>query len=146
MDYEYDVDLFQNELAQAQMENAPPEKLVHLRQAIHTYKGPFLPGFDEIETVTERERLQQLFETACISAAEIALKSNSSEEAIQLGLRAIEVDPYFENGYQVLFKAYAISGNKAAMAKLYKQLETILQNDLSTSPTPETIDIYRALI
>jgi LuxR family maltose regulon positive regulatory protein len=146
MDYEYDVDLFLNELAQAQMEDVPPDKLIHLRQAIHTYKGSFLPGFDEIETMTERERLQQLFETACISAAEIALKSSSFEEAIQLGLRAIEVDPYLETGYQVLFKAYATSGNKAAVVKLFKQLESILQKDLSTSPTPETIDLYRALI
>jgi len=146
MDYEYDVDLFQNELAQAQMETDPLEKLTHLRQAIQTYKGPFLPGFDEIGTVTERERLQQLFETACISAAEIALKSNSCEEAIQLGLRSIEIDPYFESGYQILFKAYALSGNKAAMAKLFKQLEAILQKDLSTTPTPETVDVYRALI
>jgi two-component SAPR family response regulator len=146
MDYEYDVDLFQNELAQAQMENDLQNKLVHLRHAIHTYKGSFLPGFDEIETVTERERLQQLFETACISAAEIALKSNYCEEAIQIGLRAIEVDPYLETGYQVLFKAYALVGNKAAIVKLYKQLETILQKDLSTYPTPETTDLYHNLI
>jgi LuxR family transcriptional regulator, maltose regulon positive regulatory protein len=146
MDYEYDVDLFLNELAQAQMEDDQTAKLIHLRQAILTYKGSFLPGFDEIETMTERERLQQLFETACISAAEIALKSNSYEEAIRLGLRAIEVDPYLETGYQVLFKAYATSGNKSAIVKLFKQLESILQKDLSTSPTPETIDLYRALL
>jgi two-component SAPR family response regulator len=146
MDYEYDVDLFLNELAQAQMEDDPPEKMTHLRQAVHTYKGPFLPNFDEIETIAERERLQQLFETACITAAEIALKSNSYEEAIHLGSRAIEVDPYLETGYQVLFKSYATSGNKAAVVKLFKQLESILQKDLSTSPTPETIDLYRSLI
>lgn len=146
LDYEYDVDYFVNELAQAQLEIAPSEQLTHLQHAIQIYKGPFLPGLDDQDTITERERLQQVFENACIAASELALKSRDHEPAIRMATRAIEVNPYFETGYQILFRAYSASGNKASIVKLYKQLESLLQKDLSTPPAPETIDLYRSLV
>jgi two-component SAPR family response regulator len=146
LDYEYDVDYFVNELAQAQLEIAPSEQLTHLQHAIQIYKGPFLPGLDDQDTITERERLQQVFENACIAASELALKSRDHETAIRMATRAIEVNPYFETGYQILFRAYSASGNKASIVKLYKQLESLLQKDLSTPPAPETIDLYRSLV
>jgi LuxR family maltose regulon positive regulatory protein len=146
LDYEYDVDYFVNELAQAQLESEAPGKLAHLSQAIQTYKGPFLPGLDDHETATERERLQQAFENACINAAEIALKLGDSESAVRFGTRAIEVNPYLESGYQILFKAHSSLGNKAIIVKLFKQLERVLQKELSTSPADETILLYKSLI
>jgi LuxR family maltose regulon positive regulatory protein len=146
LDYEYDVDYFVNELAQAQLETDAPKKLAHLSQAIQTYKGSFLPSLDDHETVMERERLYQVFENACITAAEIALKLGDPENAVRLGTRAIEVDPYLESGYQILFKAYAALGNKSLIVKLFKQLESILLKDLSTSPATETIELYTSLI
>jgi LuxR family maltose regulon positive regulatory protein len=146
LDYEYDVDFFVNELAQAQLESSPTDKLIHLRHAIQVYKGPFLPGLDDHDTVMERERLQQVFEKACTTAAELALTLRDHETAIRMASRAIEVNPYFETAYQALFKAYSASGNKAAIVKSYKQLEALLQKDLSTAPAPETTELYRTLI
>jgi LuxR family maltose regulon positive regulatory protein len=146
LDYEYDVDFFVNELAQAQIEEDPLEKLTRLQRAVQTYKGSFLPGLDELETITERERLQQIYENACVTAAELALSAGFYEEALNLGSRAIEVDPYIETGYQILFKVHAASGNKVSIVKLFKQLETVLQEELSTSPTTETIALYHSLI
>ncbi|MGA9398041.1 MAG: tetratricopeptide repeat protein [Anaerolineaceae bacterium] len=146
VDYEYDADIFKHELAMAQGEHPKPDRIAHLNNAIQAYKGPFLPGLDHIEIVVERERLQRLFENACIEEAEMALSQGDYQESVNLCLRAIEQEPYLEAAYQVIFKAYAASGNKTAVIKLYTQLEQILHKELSTKPSPETIKIYREII
>jgi len=94
----------------------------------------------------ERERLQQVFENACINASEIALKLSDPENAVRFGMRVIEVNPYLETGYQILFKAHSSLGNKALIVKLFNQLESVLQKDLSTSPAMETIALYKSLV
>jgi len=146
LDYEYDVDVFKNELTLAESESHTSDKLAHLKNAIQPYRGPFLPDVGHIEIVVERERLQRLFENACVEAAELALSQGAYQDSVNLCLQAIEVEPYLETAYQVIFKAYASSGNKTAVIKLYTQLEQILHEDLATKPSPETIKIYREII
>ncbi|MBN2257070.1 MAG: tetratricopeptide repeat protein, partial [Anaerolineaceae bacterium] len=146
LDYEYDLDAFVTALVQAEEEDEPQDKLSKLIRAVNIYKGPFLPGLDLSEVIIERERLQRSFESACISAAELALSFANHLEAVRLCLRVIEFNSYLETAYQILFKAYAGTGNKAAIIKSYQQLESVLQEDLSTTPSPETIQLYRNLI
>lgn len=146
LDYEYDVELFNHELTQAKSESQKSEKLKHLITAIQLYKGVFVPDFSLIDIIAERENLQRLFENICIEAAELAFSLGDYKEAIRIGLRAIEVDPYLESAYQIVFKTYAVSGNKPAIVKLYMQLKQILQNDLSTSPSSVTEKLYKELI
>jgi LuxR family maltose regulon positive regulatory protein len=146
LDYEYDVDEFINTLAQADAERETQAKAAYLIHAIHVYKGTFLPGLDLPDINIERERLQQLFENACIQAAELSLSFANYQDSIHFCLRAIEVNPYLETAYQFLFKAYSALGNKAAIIKSYQQLESILREDLSTVPSPETIRLFNDLV
>jgi DNA-binding SARP family transcriptional activator len=146
LDYEYDVDVFKNELALAQKETQSSNKLFHLTQGLQVYKGPFLPDLDQTDIIAEREHLQRIFENACIEASELAFSLEDYQEAVNLCLRAIEEDPYFETSYQIAFKAYAALRNKPAIIKLYTQLEQILLDELSTEPSPETIKKYKEVI
>ncbi len=143
LDYEYDVDDFTNEIALAGISNHKPEQLVHYLNAIHLYKGVLLPELENSEIIVERERLQHLFENTCIKAADLALSMGDYQVAINLCLRAIEQEPYLEAAYRICFKAYAASGNKISTKKLFKQLEHLLHEDLSITPSTETIRVYK---
>jgi LuxR family transcriptional regulator, maltose regulon positive regulatory protein len=145
MDYEYDVEAFQKELAQAERA-APVERAEHYRAAVKLYRGPYMPDLDETWAIAERERLHLLFMDALLHLAQLALNARDTASCLEYCQQALKEEPCHEEAHRVAMRAYAAQGNRALVARQYEQCCQALLEDLDAPPSPQTQALYEQLI
>jgi DNA-binding SARP family transcriptional activator len=64
------------------------------------------------------------------------------QESIRACYRVLEKDRCHEGSYRLLMQCYACLGLRARALHQYKMCEQILRQEYSTSPSPETRDLY----
>jgi predicted ATPase/DNA-binding SARP family transcriptional activator len=148
-DYWLDVEVFESALAE---DDADPEKLQPLREAVELYRGEFLEGFSVRQAVGfeewvlgERERLRQLviqalhrLSVACTDRGEYAV-------AIEYTNRLLALEPWQEEGHRQLMTLLARSGQQSAALAHYETCRQILAEELGVEPLPETQALYHRL-
>ena len=60
--------------------------------------------------------------------------------------RAIPLDALNEDLYCQAMRAYAALNDRTNLSRLYSDLKLILQNELDTTPLPETTQLYREMM
>jgi DNA-binding SARP family transcriptional activator len=105
------------------------------RRAIALYNGDFLEdepyaAWAEIR----RERLRNLCATALIHLAAYDLDKGDTDEAADLGLRALAMEPASEPAYRVAMTAYARSGQWGRVVALYRRYRDAMAEYEFTSP------------
>ena len=115
--------------------------------AYHVCKRPFLPGESGAWVVQQRERFALGFARAGECLADIYLWNQEPAVAADVAEQVIASHPFRETAYQLLMRAHAAGGNRAAALHAYERCRKVLADELGVSPASQTtavqIDILR---
>jgi DNA-binding SARP family transcriptional activator len=133
---EIDVDRFERAVRRA-----TPEAL---EEASALYQGDLLaglalrePSFEEW-LFTERERLRELAMEALARLLIHRRDSGAVEDAIQVALRLLALDPLQESVHRTLMRLYVQAGRRGAALRQYQACVTVLERELRAQPEVET--------
>jgi len=116
-----------------------------LRSALKLYRGHFLALEEEQAWMLEpRARWRIKFERATIALSSFLEDSGRLEEAMDLCLQSLELDPFNEALYRRVMSCYLKRGEAAAVARTYENCREVLGKGLGASPSAETERMYRA--
>ena len=123
----------------------PEEALVAYQQAVDLYRGIYLPNrIYEDWCADERERIQVLVLGAMMSLAKLQL-SRTPKETIRLAIRALQIDPTWEEAYRLQMEAYLAEGNRPLAVKTYRKCQQILKQEFEIDPLPETRKLFEKI-
>ena len=146
LDYGYDVQIFDQKISQAKSENNLIERIKILQAAVGMVRGPYLEDVYGAWVQAERERLRLEYMLTLKSLAECFIETNQPQKALEACNRAIHFDPFFEETYRIAMRAYAVLGDRSAIARLYYHFKEIIQKEFDILPSPKTDDLFRELI
>lgn len=145
LDYEYDVERFQEHLQQSRQAATWEERVSALMAAVELYDGPFLPNVDGVWVWPLREQLRQAFLTAVLELAEHHLEAGDLSAALKWCQRALAEDPCLEEAHRLAMRVYAAMGNRAAVVRQFELCRQALLQEVNVPPSPQTEDLFRAL-
>lgn len=97
--------------------------------------GELLPDWYDDWLIVDRERLRQrllhAFEEACVCA----LEAGRFGEAIDLGLRAVALEPLRESAHRLVIRAHQGEGNAHEAQRQYRQFAGLLRSELGLDPS-----------
>lgn len=128
------------------MNDQPEEALMAFQQAVELYRGIYLPNrIYEDWCADERERIQVLVLGAMMSLAKLQLSRNP-KETIRLAIRALQIDPTWEEAYRLQMEAYLSEGNRPLAVKTYRKCQQILKQEFELDPLPETRRLFDKIV
>ncbi|MCF6277580.1 MAG: tetratricopeptide repeat protein [Anaerolineales bacterium] len=145
LDYDYDVDIFDNHIQYAETASNEQERITHYQAAVDLVRGPYLSDFHTIWVWPERERLNQAYISALLNLAELYFNTNSLEKAKCICLRALKYDSCLENIHRLLMNIFSLLGDRAAIVRQYQLCRETLKEELGIEPSEETETLYLKL-
>jgi two-component SAPR family response regulator len=151
LDYWFDVEAFQSELAEARWHGAgaPEPAIRHLEEAIALYKGDFLEelAVAEGEWALERQvELRRLYGEALLDLGGLLSEEGRYAEAAEAYRKAIAHDELLEAAHRELMRCYAHLGERNQALRHYQGMVEMLREELGSSPAPETAELHRSLL
>ena len=121
-------------------------------KAIEVYSGSFLKGLEsedgaEFETwlEQERQRLEELYQSASEHYAETLEKQGHIDEALDFLRKTLEHDPLNESLHRSIIRLEYNRGNSEAAFEQFEHCREILQKELGVEPLEETIALLKKL-
>jgi LuxR family transcriptional regulator, maltose regulon positive regulatory protein len=145
LDYEYDVEAFDTYLRRAQKTKDVDEQIQWYQKAVDLVRGPYLSDVHADWVMVERARLADAHMTALEELAGRYLNVNKLEKCISICQLGLNLDRCNEILYQLSMRAYAVLGDRTAIARLYQTCKSALASDLSIAPSLETETLFREL-
>lgn len=145
LDYEYDVETFLAKMDFAQSTNNPIEKCQAYRAAANLYKGSYLPEIDGTWVWPERERLWRLYVKAVLELARQHLDAGEYDHTLEYSQQILKDDPCLEEAHRLAMRAYAATGNRAAVSRQYERCRLALLREVSAQPSSQTKFLYEQL-
>lgn len=146
IDYEYDVEQFENFVVQARTAVEVETQIRAYQAALQLYQGDYLPGMEGDWVIPERESLLQAFLSSGLRLAELYTQTKQYRGALELCHRLITEAPWLEEAYRMAMSLNAYSGNRAAIAQLYKSLQNGLLEYSQAYPSPQTEGLFKSLM
>ncbi|MBU4352840.1 MAG: tetratricopeptide repeat protein, partial [Nanoarchaeota archaeon] len=146
LDYDYDVEAFKAQIAQATASQDIRERIACYRTAAALVKGPYLEDMDAAWAQFEREQLNQEYLSALLNLGELYRESGDLPRALQTCQRAITQDACLEEAYRQAMRIYAAMGDRAAISRQYQACKEALESELDVPPSPETEELYKSLM
>jgi LuxR family transcriptional regulator, maltose regulon positive regulatory protein len=146
LDYSYDVERFDQLLAQAKEATAAQARRQILEELLQLYQGDYLPEIDDIWASIERERLRQAFLNAGLQLAMLYQDEFLHEQALEVCQRLISTDACLEKAYCIAMQALAATNDRPGIVRLYDKLETHLETEIGIAPSTQTNNLFRSLI
>ncbi len=134
-----DIDLVAFDEASARQE---PE---FWRKAVALYRGPLLEGCLEEWIFPARRDREFSYLAALERLAENCVNQGDFSTAAGYLRQVITVDTLREGAYRSLMQVYAASGELAEATQIYRELRLLLHREMNTSPSPETVELYRQI-
>jgi len=146
LDYDYDVETFVTHLAQAINSSDIQEQIKHYQTAVDLVRGPYLSDIHMNWILPEREHLSQLYISSLLKLSKLYLENKAPDMAIITCQKILKQDTCHEEAHRLLMKAFAILGDRSAIARQYKECKQALKEELDIPPAEETENLYRQLI
>ncbi|MCA2001772.1 MAG: winged helix-turn-helix domain-containing protein [Chloroflexi bacterium] len=140
-----DVDEFNLSIAKARSATNGNTAAEWHERAAMLYQGEYLQNLYYEWVFPERRRLTQTYLSALQSLAAYYLTVQSPRKAIECIEKAIPLDALNEDLYRLSMRAYAETGDRSSVARVYSELRKLLQRELNATPMPETVNLYRSL-
>jgi DNA-binding SARP family transcriptional activator len=102
-----------------------------------TCGGELLPDWYDDWLVTERERLRQLRLHALEESVRVLIERGRLSEAIDLGLRAVAMEPLRESAHRLVIRAHLAEGNRAEALRQYRCCADLLRHELAVEPSAQ---------
>ena len=148
LDYSYDVEDFEENLSEASrlQDEAPEQAIRHLQAAASLYQGDFLEDFAAGEWALERQDdLRRANGEALLNLAGLLSARGRHAEAANAYRKAIAHDRYVEEAHRGLMRSHAALGEPGRALRHYEELAKMLEDQLGSSPAPETVALYERL-
>ncbi|MGR3763477.1 BTAD domain-containing putative transcriptional regulator [Rossellomorea sp. NS-SX7] len=144
---EYDNDQFTSWISQGLKERDADKSIQYLDKGMLYYKGSFLPDRKGTWwTEKERERLKHLYLRGLEKRAQLAVRKETYEDAIDCCLIIIEHDPLWEEAYRILMYCYYQKNNRPQAVKWYQRCKELLDSELGVAPMEATKRMYEMVI
>ncbi len=140
-DFWLDTEAFRSLIA----ESAQKDHLKSLQDAAALYRGDFLTGFnlrdsnafEEWQFFTAAEYRRD-FSNVLEELASAYVELGNFDQAVQTTQRWLELDTLHEPAQRKLIQLLALSGDRSAAIRQYRQIEKILARELGVEPDGET--------
>jgi DNA-binding SARP family transcriptional activator len=96
-----------------------------------------LPDWYDDWLVTERERIRQLRLHLFERCACDLIEQGRADEAIQIGLRSVAMDPLRESAHRVVVSAHLAEGNVVEALSQYQRFACLLERELGLAPSAQ---------
>ncbi len=137
--YWLDCHEFRSGLSQS-LKDIKTEKLVDL---LGLYRGEFLEGVSDCWCDSERDHLRTLYLTSLEALMHKQASSGTWLEAIRLGEKIVEEDPFKEHVYRHLMKYYYFLGDRPSALLKYQACVRVLRDELDIEPMAKTMQLFR---
>jgi DNA-binding SARP family transcriptional activator len=149
--YFFDVEAFEEKLAKAGKvrEESPTEAISHLKEAVGLYEGDFLEGFATTEgewALVRQQELRRSYQDALQDLGVLLFTEGSYSEAAEAYRKIIALDRYSEAAHRELMRCEVASGERGRALRHYRSLVELLGAELGSSPAPETVALYEAVL
>ncbi len=145
LDYEYDVEVFWQNIAKAQEATQVNNRVEAYRKAVECYQGPYLLGIDTDWVITAREKLWQTFRWAALFLAGHYLNTLALDTALSYCLNILDYDPCVEEAHVIAMRIYDLQGHSVKVASQYERCRQSLHIELGVQPSSQTQMLYRQL-
>jgi ATP/maltotriose-dependent transcriptional regulator MalT/DNA-binding SARP family transcriptional activator len=146
IDYTYDVDAFLSNVILGRSSLEKADKIEAYKSALELYTGSYLIEMDSTWVVTERERLDRLYEESKLTLARIYITDSEYESSLIYSLSILDEDQCHEEAHRLAMQAYAALGDRAAVTRQYDRCRMALMNEVEAQPSPQTVMLYESLI
>jgi len=146
LDYENDVEEFQDLAATARKEPDCTRRKQLYWKMLQFYRGDYLPEAEGNWVVAEREYLRQLYIKAILELGEYHLHMNDYTASLRYCWQVYEHDPCHEEGYRLAMRVAAALGNRAAIDQHYELCKRSLAENCQVKPSDETHQLYKQLM
>lgn len=138
---------YQELLAAAGNDTHPSEPSVaSLEEAVALYRGDYLQELDYPWSLPEQEYLRQLHNKARNRLSLWYLARHDYPQAIIHLERLVLDNPFTEEYYSHLLTAYCAIGDIQAVNRKYRELKSILSEELGLQPSKKIRELYNRLI
>ena len=120
----------------AELKHHDPETLCDEVEGM-ALQGELLPDWYDDWLLTERERLRQLRLHALEEAVRVLIDRDRLSAAIDLGLRAVAMEPLRESSHRLVIRAHLCEGNRAEAIRQYRACSRLLQEELGVPPSTQ---------
>lgn len=144
--FSIDVDEFNAALAKARSATNDDVAAEWYARAASLYQGEYLQNLYYEWVFPERRRLAQAYLNALQELAAYHLSAQSPAKAVEYIEKAIPLDALNEDLYRLSMRAHAKMGDRAKVARVYAELQKLLQREMNARPMPETARLYRELM
>ncbi|MEZ4634316.1 MAG: BTAD domain-containing putative transcriptional regulator [Caldilineaceae bacterium] len=110
LDYEYDVERFEDVIATAKKTHELDAKRAVLAEAIELYQGDYLPEFEPAWAQLERTRLRGLYVEAMLALGEIHLQQRDLVGALERCHDLLADDPCQESAHRLAMRVPLLHG------------------------------------
>jgi ATP/maltotriose-dependent transcriptional regulator MalT/DNA-binding SARP family transcriptional activator len=146
VDYQYDVEDFEEHLRLAEQAADDAARLGEYRAVVELARGAFLENLFADWIEPERERLRQALLSALLGMADLQLGQGHGKEALEGCQRALSIDPCLEKAHRLAMRVYARQGDRGALQHQYQTCRQAVATQLGLSLSPETEALYRELV
>jgi DNA-binding SARP family transcriptional activator len=143
--YWLDVAAFEDALGRAQ-DDATDRGMAALQEAVATYVGDLLEDCYDDWLLARREYLRLRYLEALERLATLLGERGDHAQATAYAERIIRDDPLNEQGYRLLMRLHAESGQRARALQTYHLCSATLERELGVAPSPATRAAYEALV
>jgi DNA-binding SARP family transcriptional activator len=146
--YSFDVEGFEKHLSEARRlyPEAPEQAIRHLQKVVYLYRGDFLEDSAEGEWATVRqEELSRAYGEALLLLGGLLFAQERHAEAAEAYRKAIAHDELLEEAHRELMRCQAAMGERGRALRHYEELVELLDEQLGTSPAPETRALHKRL-
>ena len=112
---------------------------------VQLYLGPFLNDLYHDWVLLEQERLQELYLETLNHLLKHHKQMGAYTEALSIAQKLVAAEPLRETSHCELMRLYHLLGRDGEAIAQYHRCCKILQEELGTSPAPETEALYQTL-
>ncbi len=143
--YQYDVDEFHRNLAKAGKATSA-QRLAYLQEAISLYRGDYLEDIYSEWTDELRDSVRREYHQALEDLARQCRGEGRLEDAVESCRRLLDKDPLREDIHRQLIGTLLEMGDRAGGVRQLGALRTILEEELGTGPSEETLEMFGGLL
>lgn len=114
-------------------------------QALKLYAGDLLDELEGEWCISLRERLRTRFLETLPQLAQALMRQQAYDRARKWYETLVRRDPLEESAYRGLMRLYALTGDRNAVLKTYRDCVDVLAEELGAAPTAETRALYMSL-
>jgi LuxR family transcriptional regulator, maltose regulon positive regulatory protein len=143
--FAFDVERFQQLLAEADAVKGRPEALMLMEQALELYKGPFAMDFYSEWAETLRWQLSEQNMSLLTALATAHSDAKEYKRSADICQRILELDEYNEAAWYRLMSNYIHSGQLEAARFCYKRYVQVLSADDLNDDVPDFEEVQREI-